>query len=93
MTTKKSNIRTERENETIMTKLDRILELCNLTIGNIEDIERKYGMFSEIYNETNVKEDLKLVSNNTDLIMKNVESSFKNCLIVPRTCEDPFCKK
>lgn len=82
-------VSSKRENEEIMNKLDRILGFCSNTKENIDSMILKFSMNDpEIYNENNLKEDMKVVSTNIDSIMNFVDPIFKHYLVLPNTTEN-----
>ena len=79
----------KRENEEIMSKLDRILGFCSNTKENIDSMIMKYSLNDSIvYNEMNLKEDMKVVSTNLDAIMNFVDPIFKHYLVVPNSVDN-----
>ncbi len=72
-----------KENEDVVKKLERILDICNNTRDNIEKMIAKYSS-----HEADINEDLNSVSVNLSAIMNFIDPIFKLYLVMPNNTEN-----
>jgi DNA phosphorothioation-dependent restriction protein DptG len=76
----------ERENEETLKKLERLLGQSMNTKDCVDRMIQKCSL--PFYNEQDMKEDLKVISNNLDAIMNNIDPIFRLYLILPTNVEN-----
>lgn len=83
------NISSTRENEEILRKLERILGTCSNIRENIESIISKDP---DKYSESEMIEDMNVISHHLNTVMKSCDPIFNYYLVVPNNTENDECK-
>jgi len=77
-----------RENEEILKKLERILGTCLNTRDSIEYMINKYTDISPNLKESELIEDIGIISSNLNNILHSSDPIFKHYIVVPNTTEN-----